>query len=105
MPMGCTFCIDAQKPENCQARFDANNYERKDVCALVDRYLLVLEAGARQPDLPMGMILTMLNAKPRRWAYKKYAEPIYDSLLAVYAASPLLKSFWRPLKRRLLPNG
>src|SRR5262249_54898731 len=99
MPLGCTVYVDGKKPENCQVRFDAGLYNRKEVNALLNRYLRLLEISGREPDLPIGNLLEMLGTKPLRWTCRKYAEPIYDLLLTSYAASPLLKMFWRPIKR------
>ena len=54
MPLGCLFYVDAKKPDNCQVRFDARLYEPKDMRALVDRYLRLLETASREPELPIG---------------------------------------------------
>ena len=63
MPQGCTVYIDEQKPENCRVLFDANLYD--GMRALLDRYLRLLEAAARESELPIGKLLTMTGgAKP-----------------------------------------
>jgi amino acid adenylation domain-containing protein len=105
MPRGCTIHVDGEKSENCQVRFDANVYDRKEVNVLLDRYLRLLEIAGREPDLQIGKQLAMMGAKPLRWMCRKYTEPIYDSLLTFYAASPLLKMCWRPIRRLVLSGG
>jgi hypothetical protein len=57
MPSGCTVFVDEQKPENCRVNFDANTYDRKEMRAMLDRYLRLLEAAARKPELPIGTLL------------------------------------------------
>ena len=105
MPQGCTVYIDEQKPENCRVNFDANLYDRNGMRAMLDRYLRLLEASAREPELPLGMLLTMIGAKPLRWKCANYAAPFYEFVTALYASSPLLKMLWRPVKRWLLSSG
>ena len=61
MPQGCTVYIDEQKPENCRVNFDANLYDRNGMRAMLDRYLRLLEAAAREPELPIGTLLTMIG--------------------------------------------
>ena len=73
MPQGCTVYIDEQKPENCRVNFDANLYDRNGMRAMLDRYLRLLEAAAREPELPIGTLLTMTGAKPLRWKCANYA--------------------------------
>jgi acyl carrier protein len=105
MPQGCTVYIDEQKPENCRVNFDANLYDRNGMRAMLDRYLRLLEASAREPELPLGVLLTMTGGKPLRWKFANYAAPFYEFVTAFYASSPLLKMLWRPLKRWLLSSG
>jgi non-ribosomal peptide synthetase component F len=105
MPWKCMFDIDEQKPENCRVNFDANIYDRNEMRAMLDRYLRLLEAVAREPELPIGKLLTMIGAKPLRWTYANYAAPFYEFVTAFYASSPLLKMFWRPIKRWVLSGG
>jgi non-ribosomal peptide synthetase component F len=57
MPSGCMVYIDERRPENCRVNFDANTYDRKDMRAMLDRYLRLLEAAAREPELPIGKLL------------------------------------------------
>jgi amino acid adenylation domain-containing protein len=57
MPSGCTVFIDERRPENCRVNFDANTYDRKEMRAMLDRYLRLLEAAAREPELPIGKLL------------------------------------------------
>ena len=59
---------------------------------MLDRYLRLLEAAAREPELPIGKLLAMTGAKPLRWTCRNYAERFYES-------SPLLKMFWRQVRR------
>ena len=73
MPVGCTFYVDERKPENCRVNFDANLYDRNGMRAMLDRYLRLLEIAAREPELPIGTLLTMTGAKPLRWK----CEPFY----------------------------
>ena len=48
------FEVDEQKPENCRVNFDANAYDQNEMRVMVDRYLRLLEAAARGPELPLG---------------------------------------------------
>ena len=105
MPWGCMFYVDEQKPENCRVNFDANTYDRNEMRAMLDRYLRLLEAAAREPELPIGKLLAMIGAKPLRWTCANYAAPFYEFVTAFYASSPLLKMFWRPIKRWVLSGG
>ena len=57
MPAGCTVFVDEQRPENCRLNFDANSYDRKEMRAMLDRYLQLLEAAAREPELPIGKLM------------------------------------------------
>ena len=100
MPVGCTFYLD-RKPENCLVNFDANLYDRNGMRVLLDRYHRLLEAVAREPELPIRTLLTMIGAKPLRWQ----CEPFYEFVKAFYSASPLLTTLWRPVKRWLLPSS
>ena len=40
--------------------------------AMLDRYLRLLEAAAREPELPIGTLLMMLGAKPLRWKCESF---------------------------------
>ena len=100
MPMGCTFYLD-RKPENCRVNFDANVYDRNGMRTMLDRYLRLLEAAAREPELPIGTLVTMIGAKPLRWK----CEPFYEFIKAFYSASPLLQTLWRRVKRWVLRSG
>ena len=99
MPLKCMFDVDERKPENCRVNFDANTYDRSEMRVMLDRYLRLLEAAAREPNLPIGKLLAMIGAKPLRWTYANYAAPFYEFVTAFYASSPLLKMFWRLIKR------
>ena len=105
MPRKCMFEVDQRKPENCRVNFDANTYDRNEMRALLDRYLRLLEAAAREPELPIGKLLTMIGARPLRWTCANYAAPFYEFVTAFYASSPLFKMFWRPIKRWVLSGG
>jgi amino acid adenylation domain-containing protein len=61
MPAGCMVYIDERKPENCRINFDANIYDRNEMEALVDQYLRLLEAAAREPELPIGKLLMTMR--------------------------------------------
>jgi amino acid adenylation domain-containing protein len=54
MPRGLTVHLDERKPENCRISFDARVYDRGEVCAMLDRYLRLLEVIAAKPELPLG---------------------------------------------------
>jgi Condensation domain len=105
MPTGCLFYVDAKKPENCQVRFDAGRYEPKRMRALIDRYLRLLAAAAREPELPIGQLQRMIGVKPPRSAYAQYAEAFYQRVEPYYASSPLLQMIWRHVKKRLSSRG
>jgi amino acid adenylation domain-containing protein len=98
MPRGCTVYVDAKKSENCQIRFDANNYSRRGMSALLDLYLRLLVIAAREPNLPVDKLLKMAGAKQPKWICRKYTAPICDFLFRFYAAAPVLKMFWRPIR-------
>jgi amino acid adenylation domain-containing protein len=99
MPQKCMFIVDERKPENCRVNFDANIYNRSEMRVMLNRYLRLLEAAAREPELPLGKLLMMAGAKPLRWTCANYTAPFYDFITTFYASSPLLKMFWRPIKR------
>lgn len=100
MPIGCTFYLD-RKPENCLVNFDANLYDPKGMRALLDRYYRLLEAAARNPELPITTLLTLLGAKPLRWK----CESFYEFVKSFYDASSMLKMLWRPVKRWFVSNA
>jgi hypothetical protein len=105
MPRKCMFEVDKRKPENCRVNFDANVYDRNEMRVMLDRYLRLLEAAAREPKLPLGELLAMIGAKPLRWACANYAAPFFEFVTAFYASSPLLKMLWRPIKKWVLSGG
>ena len=105
MPSECMIYVDGKKPENCQVRFDANHYDRKEMRALLDRYLRLIDTAAREPELPIGKLVALLGAKPLRWTFKKYSVTFYETLIAYYASSPFLKMIWRPVKRLVTSRG
>ena len=105
MPRKCIFVIDEQKPENCQVNFDANLYDRSEMCVMLDRYLRLLEAAARKPELAIGKLLMMAGPRPLRWTCANYVAPFYEFVTAFYASSPLLKMCWRPIRRWVVPAG
>jgi hypothetical protein len=100
MPWGCTFYVNGKKSSNCRVDFDAGLYDRNDMQMLLDRYVRLLEASARAPELPLGTLQTMIGAKPRRWAYTRYAGTLYDFIKPYYDSSPRLQTWWRRLKQR-----
>ena len=61
MPSGCVVYIDERRPENCRVNFDANTYDRKEIRAMLDRYLRLLAAAAREPELPIGKLLMIMR--------------------------------------------
>jgi amino acid adenylation domain-containing protein len=99
MPLKCLFEVDERKPENCRVDFDADSYDRKEMRVMLDRYLRLLEAAAREPELPIGKLVAMIGAKPLRWTFTNRVAPFYEFVTALYASSPLLKMCWRPVKR------
>jgi amino acid adenylation domain-containing protein len=98
----CMFEIDERKPENCAVNFDSKLYNRKEMRVMLNRYLRFLEAAAREPELPLRKLLMIAGARPLRWTCANYAAPIYEFITAFYASSPLLKTCWRPIKRRFI---
>jgi amino acid adenylation domain-containing protein len=101
MPAGCLFYVDAKRPDNCQVRFDARLYEPEDMRALVDRYLRLLDATARAPELPIGQLQTMIGGKPPRLT-RKFAAMFYRLVEPYYTSSPLLQMIWRRLRQVLV---
>jgi len=101
----CMFSIDDRKPENCTVNFDANSYDRKAMRLLLDRYLRLLQAVSREPELPIGELLKIVGPRPLRWTCANYAALFYEFVRAFYASSPLLKMCWRPIKRRVLSEN
>jgi len=61
MPSGLTIYIDERKPENCRISFDANVYDRGEMRSMLDRYLLLLELIAGEPELPLGKLMMMMR--------------------------------------------
>ena len=102
MPWGCQFYLDSEKPENCCVHFDAGVYKQNEMRLMLDRYLSLLEAAAHEPELPISKLLAKTGAKPLRWICANYAAPFYELVTALYASSPLLKMFWRPIRRWVL---
>ena len=105
MPWKCMFVIDEEKPENCRVNFDANLYDRKEMHVMLDRYLRLLEAAARGPELPIRKLLMLAGPRPLRWTCANYAAPFYEFITALYASSPLLKMCWRPIRRWVLSES
>jgi non-ribosomal peptide synthetase component F len=101
MPQGCLFYVDAKVPENCQVRFDAGLYEPKKMRAMLARYLRLLEAASRGPELPIGQLQTMIGVKPPQLMRASFAATLYQFLEPYYASSPLLQRMWRSAKRWL----
>jgi non-ribosomal peptide synthetase component F len=102
IPWKCLFEIDERKPENCRVSFDANLYDRKEMRVMLDRYLRLLKAAAREPHQPIGKLLKMCGAKPLRWTCANYGAPFYEFITTLYGSSPLLKMCWRPIKKWVL---
>jgi hypothetical protein len=105
MPWKCMFDIDERKPENCRINFDANLYDRSEMRVMLDRYLKLLEAAAREPELPLRKLLIIAGTRPLRWTCANYAAPFYEFITALYASSPLLKMCWRPIRRWTLSES
>ena len=99
MPFICTVYVDEKKPENCQLMFDARRYGRKEMRALLNRYIQVLETAARDPELPVGRLFMMIGAKPLRLMCATYATAFYRFLKPYYDSSPLMKMASRQVKR------
>jgi amino acid adenylation domain-containing protein len=72
MPWGCLVHVDGKKPGNCQVRFDAGRHEPKAMRALLDRYCRLLEGAAREPELPVGALMTALGPKPLNWTITRW---------------------------------
>jgi non-ribosomal peptide synthetase component F len=64
MPWGLLFYVDEKAAANCHVRFDANRCAPGDMRALLDRYVQLLEAAAREPEAPVATLLTRLAPKP-----------------------------------------
>lgn len=96
MPSGCLFYVDEKAPANCHVRFDANRCGQKEMRALLDRYLRLLEVAAREPTTTIGMLLASLGAKPPRLMRAMYAAKFRDvlSLKSIRGASKT----WLPLR-------
>jgi hypothetical protein len=105
MPWGCHFFVESEKPENCCVHFDAGAYEQNEMRLMLDRYLRLLEAAGREPELAIGKLLAKISAKPMRWTCANYAAPFYEFVTAFYASSPLLKMCWRPIRRWVLSES
>ena len=105
IPWKCLFEIDERKPENCRVIFDATRYDRKEMRVMLDRYLRLLEAAAREPELPIRKLLAKIGAKPLRWTFANYAAPIYEFITTLYASSPVLKMCWRPIRQRVFSES
>jgi amino acid adenylation domain-containing protein len=105
MPPGCTVYVDGKKPENCQLRFDAKLYGRKEMRAVLNSYLRLLAVAAREPELPLGTLLAMTGAKPLRLIYAKFVATLYELLKPYYDASAMLRAIWRPIKRWIASNA
>jgi Condensation domain len=99
MPGVCMVYVDEQKPENCRVHFDASRYDRNGMRTMLDRYLRLLEAVAREPELSIGKLQTMIGAKPLRWAWGRYAATFYRFIKPYYDSSPLLRKCWRHARR------
>jgi non-ribosomal peptide synthetase component F/acyl carrier protein len=91
MPWGCTIYVDERVPENCRVNFDAGLYRRNGMQEMLNRYLILLEAIAREPDQPVATLLATTGAKPLRWTFANYAAAAYDFLASrrPRAARPL----------------
>jgi hypothetical protein len=96
MPWGCLFYVDEKAPANCHVRFDANRCGQKDMRALLNRYLRLLEVAACEPAASIGMLLTSLGAKPPRLMRALYAARFRD-LLSLKSIRGAAKT-WLPLR-------
>jgi non-ribosomal peptide synthetase component F len=93
MPRGCHFFVEAQKPGNCRVHFDAGVYARNGMRTMLKRYLQLLEAAAKEPELPIGKLLAMTGSRPLRWTCRNYAERFYNS-------ATLARVLWRWVRGR-----
>lgn len=75
MPWGCQVHIDERAPENCRVDFNAGLYRREGMQEMIDRYLRLLDAAARRPDLSIGRLVTMSSGNPIRRAWAYYMTP------------------------------
>jgi acyl carrier protein len=66
MPWGCQVYIDERVPGNCRVDFDANLYPPEEMAAMVDRYLRLLEAASRLPNMSIGRLVAMSSSNPVR---------------------------------------
>src|SRR5262249_26862375 len=99
MPWGCMVYINEGKSENCRVSFDAKLYNRNEIRTMLNRYVRLLEAAAREPELSIGKLQAMTGTKPLRWACAGYAAAFYDYIRPYYDSSPLLKMCWRHARR------
>lgn len=99
MPNGCFIYVDEQTPDNCQVNFDAGLYKRSALATMMDRYVRLIEAIAREPDLPIGKLQTKIGAKPLRWAWARSAAALVKFIKPYHNSSPLLKMCWRYARR------
>ena len=93
------FSSKSKNQKTAESILMPKSYDRNEMRAMLDRYLRLLEAAAREPELPIGKLLAMIGAKPLRWTCANYAAPFYTFITGFYASSPLLKMFWRSIKR------
>jgi hypothetical protein len=69
MPWGCQVYIDERAPENSRVDFNAHQYPRTAMQAMVDRYLRLLDIASRQPCLTIGRLVAMSNDNGLRRAW------------------------------------
>ena len=92
MPSGCTVYLDERMRGNCRLNFDARQYHRDGMRMMLDRYLRLLEAVARMPELPVGKLLEMSGTNPLRWT-------LASRLMTAYKSAPLLQRAWRRVRQ------
>jgi uncharacterized protein Usg len=102
MPSECTVYVDEKTPENCHVMFNANVYGRKEVRALMDRYVRFLETASSDPKVSIETLIRMVGRKPLRLNFAIQARPLYEVITARYASSPLLKKAWGHLRKSVL---
>jgi amino acid adenylation domain-containing protein len=80
VPVGCTVYFDEKRPENCRLNFDTRRFNGDEMRIMLDRYLRLLEAAARAPELSIGKLLATIGPKPLRWTYANYGWTFYDEI-------------------------
>jgi hypothetical protein len=82
MPWGCTVYVDAAKPANNEVRYDANRLGRREMQALLDRYVALMDAAARQPDQSLHRLLVLIGRRPLGLTVAKWSATFRKRLKA-----------------------